>query len=152
MRNSQKQFERQKRMSEHSATSLISPTTPEAPNGQTKYPDKIQSCNSPESPLSKMELMTPPSSDAPEGLLTPQSISQLEIPTPERLIRLYPELQSNKEGITALADKVREALAIPNMTPKKYDSEDKCEVSSSNQFIVFCSLLQFVDCQFEGKR
>jgi hypothetical protein len=125
----QKHFERQKRLSEHSTKSIISPTTPEGPVIQPKLAENVQTCTSPESPLSKMELMTPPpSSDNSEGLLTPKNLSQLEIPTPERLIRLYPELQGGKEGITALADKVREALAIPSIPPKKYDSVDKADV------------------------
>lgn len=80
---------------------------------------------SPDSPMSKMNLMSPPdASDATDGLLTPKSIAQLELPTPERLL---PIGQYGKEGMSALVEKVREALAVPDISHLKHDSLDKTE-------------------------
>lgn len=77
---------------------------------------------SPDSPMSKMNLMSPPDpSDATDGLLTPKSIAQLELPTPERLLPI------GEHGINALVEKVREALNVPDISHLKQDSLDKTE-------------------------
>jgi len=80
--------------------------------------------NSPESPLSKMDLMSPPdSTDGNEGdLLSPANV-KLEIPTPERLL---PIGNITKEGVSCLVDRVREALSIPDISHlKSQDNLDK---------------------------
>lgn len=84
---------------------------------------------SPESPLSKMDIMSPPpSSDgAPEALLSPKSVSSLEIPTQERLLPIGPM----KETVASLADRVREALVIPDISHLKQDSTEKSDSTSS---------------------
>lgn len=53
------------------------------------------------------------------------SIAQLELPTPERLL---PIGQHGKEGLSALVEKVREALSVPDIRHLKQDSLDKSEV------------------------
>lgn len=89
--------------------------------------DRSLNYASPETPLSKMDLMIPPATENAETLLSPRSIAQLEIPTPERLL---PIGQHGKEGISALVDKVREALTIPDISHLKHDSLDKSDVSN----------------------
>lgn len=71
---------------------------------------------SPESPLSRMDLMSPPETDlSTDGteLMSPSSV-KLEIPTPERLLPI-----GNKESVSTLADRVREALSIPDISHLK---------------------------------
>lgn len=53
------------------------------------------------------------------------SISQLEFPTPERLL---PIGQHGKEAMTSLAEQIREALSVPDTSFMKQDSLDKSEV------------------------
>lgn len=54
------------------------------------------------------------------------SVSQLEFPTPERLL---PIGQHGKDGISALVERVREALAIPDNIYMRQDSLEKSEVN-----------------------
>lgn len=86
---------------------------------------------SPESPLSKMSILSTPCPDL-DDMLSPKSISQLELPTPERLL---PIGQHGKEGITALVDKVREALTIPDLSHLKQESLDKSDSSAKEDGI-----------------
>lgn len=130
---------RQKRIIEPSLTpastpipSLSTPQNieeiPKALNrGDIKHFDLYQNYASPETPLSKMDLMIQPSAQSAEALLCPRSIVQLEIPSPERLL---PIGQYGKEGICALVDKVREALTIPDISHLKQTCVDKSEVST----------------------
>lgn len=81
---------------------------------------------SPESPLSKMDIMSPPetdlSTDGTENLLSPSSV-KLEFPTPERLL---PIGNMSKENVSSLVDRVREALSIPDISHlKSQDHLDK---------------------------
>lgn len=81
---------------------------------------------SPESPLSKMDIMSPPetdlSTDGTDTLLSPSSL-KLEIPTPERLL---PIGNMGKESVSSLVDRVREALSIPDISHlKSQDHLDK---------------------------
>ncbi|XP_062699699.1 protein unc-79 homolog isoform X2 [Aedes albopictus] len=92
--------------------------------------DRSLNYASPETPLSKMDLMIPPATENAETLLSPRSIAQLEIPTPERLL---PIGQHGKEGISALVDKVREVLTIPDISHLKHDSLDKSDSTGSNK-------------------
>ncbi|GAB0098713.1 protein unc-79 homolog [Sergentomyia squamirostris] len=89
-----------------------------------KVIEKPESFGSPDSPLSKMSIMTQPSQDSSDGLLSPKSIQQLEIPTPERLL---PIGQYGKEGIAILAERVREALTIPDLSQTKQESLDRSD-------------------------
>ncbi|XP_055384456.1 protein unc-79 homolog isoform X2 [Condylostylus longicornis] len=76
---------------------------------------------SPESPLSKMNVMPYPNDDLPkDSFPKPKQISQLEFPTPERLLPIG-------EGISSIADRVREALNIPDISHLKQDSLDISE-------------------------
>lgn len=81
---------------------------------------------SPESPLSKMDIMSPPetdlSTDGTENLLSPSSV-KLEFPTPERLL---PIGNISKENVSSLVERVREALSIPDISHlKSQDHLDK---------------------------
>lgn len=84
---------------------------------------------SPESPLSRMDIMSPPetdlSTDGTETLLSPSSV-KLEIPTPERLL---PIGNMGKESVSSLVDRVREALSIPDISHLK--SQDHLDKSDS---------------------
>lgn len=60
-----------------------------------------------------------------DNLMSPHSVSQLEFPTPERLL---PIGQHGKDNLGSLAEKVREALAVPEQSFLKQDSFDKSEV------------------------
>jgi protein unc-79 len=87
---------------------------------------------SPESPLSRMDIMSPPgtdvSTDGTETLLSPSSVKQLEIPTPERLL---PIGNMGKESVSSLVDRVREALSIPDISHlKSQDHLDSCVETS----------------------
>lgn len=155
---------RQKRVVEPSITPAttpisntgISPSNEEARGGPNsklssshnkrtlKSFDKSVDYGSPDSPLSKMNIMTNPAQDVADGMLSPKrfeivlmsetcndanifcSISQLEFPTPERLL---PIGQHGKDGISSLVEKVREALAVPDISHLRHDSLDKSEVS-----------------------
>lgn len=105
-----------------------------------KVIDKIIEIGSPESPLSKMSIMPNPlptstlqnASILPQGsldgLLSPKSVTQLEFPTPERLL---PIGQHAKDGIVSLADKVREVLSISDISHlKQENSFEKSEVKT----------------------
>lgn len=89
--------------------------------------------HSPESPLSKMSIMpnvftntTPTANSELDGLLSPKSVTQLEFPTPERLL---PIGQHGKDGMGSLADKVREVLSINDISHLKQESSfEKSEV------------------------
>lgn len=78
---------------------------------------------SPESPLSKMDLMTPPADATDTALLSPSSIGHLEIPTPERLL----PIGQNEGSLSTLVDRVREALQIPDISHLKQDSTESCK-------------------------
>ncbi|KAG4066741.1 hypothetical protein HA402_012808 [Bradysia odoriphaga] len=83
-------------------------------------------CLSPESPMSKMNILPNPQ-DTPDSMMSPKSISQLEIPTQERLL---PIGQLGKDGMESLVDKVREALSITDIGHTKRDrNNDKSGVS-----------------------
>lgn len=122
------------------STTPIPPTSEEikastsTPKPSLKSIDKIVEPESPESPLSKMNIMPnppPSSSQIPEnmdGLMSPKSVTQLEFPTPERLL---PIGQHAKDGINTLADKVREVLSISEISHLKQESSfEKSEVCS----------------------
>lgn len=140
MSPAQKTLGRQKRIIEPSLTPASTPVSyheTSQNNGDdvsknvhknhSKQFERSNNYASPETPLSKMDLMIPPCTDIDEGLLNPKGIAQLEIPTPERLL---PIGQHGKEGISALADKVREVLTIPDISHLKHDSFEKSDVSS----------------------
>uniref|UniRef100_U5ELY1 Uncharacterized protein n=1 Tax=Corethrella appendiculata TaxID=1370023 RepID=U5ELY1_9DIPT len=90
---------------------------------------------SPESPLSKMNIMSPPST-VNTDYLSPKLIAELEIPTLERLL---PIGQHGKEGISALVDKVREALAIPNFNDLEQHSFDKSDNVGEEPLLNICA-------------
>jgi protein unc-79 len=92
------------------------------PNHKKSFKNIEKTCSyaSPESPLSKMDLMSPPpSADSLDGLTAPKNLGNLEIPTPERLL---PIGSHGKEGMTALVDKVREVLDIPDISHLKHSA------------------------------
>lgn len=130
---------RQMRVIEPSVTPSTTPVPPtgEEVRSSTAKPllksiDKIAEIGSPESPLSKMNIMPnlPPTNSIPpenmDGLLSPKSVRHLEFPTPERLL---PIGQHAKDGINTLADKVREVLSISEISHLKQESSfEKSEV------------------------
>lgn len=74
---------------------------------------------SPESPLSRMDIMSPPetdlSTDGTDNMMSTSSV-KLEFPTPERLL---PIGNMGKESVSSLVDRVREALSIPDISHLK---------------------------------
>lgn len=119
------------------STTPVPPTKEDTKSSGTKplikSIDKIMEIiGSPETPLSKMNIMPNPpasSSQMPEnmdGLMSPKSVTELEFPTPERLL---PIGQHAKDGINTLADKVREVLSISDISHLKQESSfEKSEV------------------------
>lgn len=93
--------------------------------------DKLAEIHSPESPLSRMSIMPNVFTQANahtelDGLMSPKSVTQLEFPTPERLL---PIGQHGKDGMGSLADKVREVLSINDISHLKQESSfEKSEV------------------------
>lgn len=97
--------------------------------GQLRHLDRSSNYVSPETPLSKMDLMNPPPlEETTSNLMSPTNIaiySNLEIPTPERLL---PIGKYGKENATGSGDKIREGLTIPDINQLKQDSFDKSDV------------------------
>lgn len=89
--------------------------------------DRRNIYGSPESPLSRMDILSPPDTDvSTDGnetpLLTPTNV-KLAFPTPERLL---PIGNMGKEGIANICERVREALSIPDISHlKSQDNLDK---------------------------
>lgn len=88
---------------------------------------------SPESPLSRMDILSPPDTsdistdgnDTP--LLTPTSV-KLEFPMPERLLPI-----GNMGNVAGICERVREALAIPDISHlKSQDNLDRAETSQTS--------------------
>ncbi|XP_037956514.1 protein unc-79 homolog isoform X2 [Teleopsis dalmanni] len=78
---------------------------------------------SPDSPLSKMNVMPNPTDEASIGKMTgTKSITTLEIPTQERLLPI-----GTQESVTALVERVRDALNLPDISHLKQDSLDVSE-------------------------
>uniref|UniRef100_A0A1A9ZXT2 Protein unc-79 homolog n=1 Tax=Glossina pallidipes TaxID=7398 RepID=A0A1A9ZXT2_GLOPL len=78
---------------------------------------------SPDSPLSKMNVMPNPTDELDSSCLpAPKSITSLEIPTPERLLPIGPQ-----ESVTAIVERVREGLHLPDISHLKQDSLDASE-------------------------
>ncbi|XP_030374945.1 protein unc-79 homolog isoform X4 [Scaptodrosophila lebanonensis] len=78
---------------------------------------------SPDSPLSKMNVMPNPRDEADAALLPPpKNIAQLEIPTPERLLPI-----GTQDSVAALVERVREGLHLPDISHLKQDSLDVSE-------------------------
>lgn len=127
---------RQKRIIEANITPVSSPnsvTEQGSPNGTNdKIKRSLKSFDSPESPLSKMNIMSPPSSEHMDSLMSPKSVQQLEIPTQERLLPIGPP---GKDSIANLADRVREALTIPNISHLKQESLEISESSAKEDSI-----------------
>lgn len=135
---------RQQRIIEPSLTPATTPVPPPSlstmasPNDDKKMNYKLTTSKkklksfehpseygSPDTPMSKMNIMSNPSQDLPDGLLSPTSVSHLEFPTPERLL---PIGQLGKDGICALVEKVREALAVPDVSHLRRNSQCGTEV------------------------
>lgn len=78
---------------------------------------------SPDSPLSKMSVMPNPVDEIDQASLPPpKNIGTLEIPTPERLLPI-----GTQESISAIADRLREGLHLPDISHLKQDSLDVSE-------------------------
>lgn len=104
--------------------------------------EKITEFGSPDSPLSKMNVMPNPLPNATQsnldGLLPSSTVAakrpmpQLEFPTPERLL---PIGQHSKDAATTLADKVREVLSTTDISHLKQESSfERSEVGRSRYF------------------
>lgn len=125
---------RQKRIIEANITPVSSPnSTADHSHNGTHEKRIAKSFDSPESPLSKMNLMSPPSSDHMDSLMSPKSVQKLEIPTQERLLPIGPP---GKDTLANLADRVREALTIPNISHLKQESLEISESSTKDESIV----------------
>lgn len=123
---------RQKRIIEANITPVSSPNSITDHNSPTndKIKRSLKSFDSPESPLSKMNIMSPPSSEHMDSLMSPKSVQQLEIPTQERLLPIGPP---GKDSIANLAERVREALTIPNISHLKQESLEISESSAKDE-------------------
>lgn len=124
---------RQKRIVEANITPISSPnsiTDQHSPNDKLKR--SLKSFDSPESPLSKMNIMSPPCSEHMDSLMSPKSVQQLEIPTQERLLPIGPP---GKDSIANLAERVREALTIPNISHLKQESLEISESSTKDESV-----------------
>lgn len=126
---------RQKRIIEASITPASSPNSVTDQNSPNSTNDKVrrsmQLFDSPDE-LSKMNIMSPPSSENMESLMSPKSVHQLEIPTQERLLPIGPP---GKDNITHLVERVREALTIPNISHLKQESLEISESSTKDESI-----------------
>lgn len=122
---------RQKRIIETSITPSTTPVSAATSSEESRATcnkmlsktfDRIVDVGSPDSPLSKMNIMPTPLPKPhalAEGLLSPKSVSQLEFPMPERLL---PIGQHGKDTATSLADKVREVLTTTDISHLKQES------------------------------
>ncbi|XP_061398617.1 protein unc-79 homolog [Musca vetustissima] len=78
---------------------------------------------SPDSPLSKMSVMPNPVDELEQNNLPPpKNIAALEIPTPERLLPI-----GTQESVSAIAERMREGLNLPDISHLKQDSLDVSE-------------------------
>lgn len=94
--------------------------------------NEIIVCGSPESPLSKMNVLHLPSEDGDDtdSLLSPNLISNMDFPVPERLLPI-----GQCETVIQIADKVREELKlldISHLRDDSIDKSDKDDLSSSS--------------------
>ncbi|XP_063983209.1 protein unc-79 homolog isoform X2 [Diachasmimorpha longicaudata] len=87
---------------------------------------------SPESPLSKMDVLTVNSSFeqdsetcASSDMTSPRSMSQLEFPMQERLL----PIGMNRESVSGLVERVRQALGVPEMEDNAHSAEEDQETS-----------------------
>ncbi|KAL5284179.1 UNC79 family protein [Megaselia abdita] len=93
--------------------------------------NEIITCGSPESPLSRMNVLHMPSEDGDEtdSLLSPNLISHMDFPVPERLLPI-----GQCDTVAQIVDKVREELKLPDISHLKDDSLDKSdELSTSSR-------------------
>ncbi|XP_064549249.1 protein unc-79 homolog isoform X2 [Drosophila montana] len=78
---------------------------------------------SPDSPLSKMNVMPNPRDELDAGLLPPsKNIAALEIPTPERLLPI-----GTQDTVATLVERMRDGLNLPDISHLKQDSLDVSE-------------------------
>lgn len=86
--------------------------------------NEIIACGSPESPLSKMNVLHMPSEDGDDtdSLLSPKIISNIDFPVPERLLSI-----GQCDSVAQIVDKVREELKLPDISHLKEDSLDKSD-------------------------
>lgn len=91
---------------------------------------------SPESPLSRMDVLSPPddtdiSTDGNETMMTTEEVKRLELPAPERLL---PIGGPSKENISSLVDRVREGLSIPDISHLRSQEnlDEKSDLSPPN--------------------
>ncbi|KAF7993840.1 hypothetical protein HCN44_011109 [Aphidius gifuensis] len=86
---------------------------------------------SPESPLSKMDVLMINSSfeqdseNASSDITSPRSMSQLEFPMPERLL----PIGIQEKGILGLVERVRQALGVPELEESFKNSIDEQDLS-----------------------
>jgi hypothetical protein len=102
-----------------------------------RHIDRRHLFGSPESPLSRMDVMTPPETDhstdgndTPSLLMTPTSNVKLEFPTPERLL---PIGNTGKESVMNLCERVRDGLSIPDISHLRSQEQlEKCDSPPSS--------------------
>ncbi|XP_017847931.1 protein unc-79 homolog isoform X9 [Drosophila busckii] len=86
-----------------------------------------KSYGSPDSPLSKMNVMPNPRDELDAGLLpTPKNIAALEIPTPERLLPI-----GTQDTVAGLVERVRDGLSLPDISHLR--QQDSLDVSESTK-------------------
>lgn len=119
--------------------------------------EKITEFGSPDSPLSKMNVMPNPLPNAMQRNLdgqlssssaTKRQIPQLEFPTPERLL---PIGQHSKDAATTLADKVREVLSTTDISHLKQESSfERSEVRHRTFSSIFHNMVNEFFLQSTG--
>lgn len=91
---------------------------------------------SPESPLSRMDVMSPPdtdisSADGTDTVMSQSNVQKLELPAFERLL---PIGGSSKENVSSIVDRVREGLSIPDISHLRSTEnlDEKSDMSPPN--------------------
>ncbi|KAG5670190.1 hypothetical protein PVAND_000469 [Polypedilum vanderplanki] len=128
---------RQQRIIDTNGVASTSSYEDQRKTSHVRHVDRRNLFGSPESPLSRMDVMTPPetetdshSTDGTETplLLTPTTNMKLEFPTPERLLPIGNAASTGKESVSNLCERVREGLSIPDISHlKSLDNLDKCD-------------------------
>lgn len=117
---------------------IIDTNGDEVKKSQIRALDHSNYYGSPESPLSRMDVLSPPddtdiSTDGTETTLdtTEVEMKRLELPAPERLL---PIGGPSKENLTSIIDRVRDGLSIPDISHLRSTEnlDEKSDLSPPN--------------------
>lgn len=116
---------------------IIDTNGEELKKSQVRALDPNNFYGSPESPLSRMDVLSPPddtdiSTDGTETVDTAMEVKRLELPAPERLL---PIGGPSKENLLSIVDRVRDGLSIPDISHLRSNENldgDKSDLSPPN--------------------